>query len=147
MSLSAKLKFSLELKDEQYSAIDSLLNGNDVLAVLPTGYGKSLIFQLLVFISKIEKGQSTSALVVCPLRSIVDDQVEEAKALGISACSMNDASSEDLKAEIYQLIFGSAEIILDNLDMMKDTNIVAIVVDQSHTVETWTGERYLYYLL
>ena len=145
ISFSAKLKFSLELKNEpQYSAIDCLLNGNHVLAVLPTGYGKSHIYQILVLVNKIDKGQPTSALVVCPLRSIVDDQVQEVKALRISGSSFNHASSEDLKAEIYRLIFGSSKNILYNFDLMKEKNLVAIVVDESHTVEIWTGEWYIY---
>ena len=42
--LSTKLRFSLELKVEEREALNSLLDGSDVLAVLPTGYGKSLIF-------------------------------------------------------------------------------------------------------
>ena len=44
--LSSYLKFKLQLKPEQRNAVEYLLNHDDVLAVLPTGYGKSLIFQL-----------------------------------------------------------------------------------------------------
>ena len=43
--LSTKLRFSLELKVEQRETLNSLLDGSDVLAVLPTGYEKSLIFR------------------------------------------------------------------------------------------------------
>ena len=44
--LATKLRFSLELKVEQRETLNSLLDGSDVLDVLPTGHGKSLIFQL-----------------------------------------------------------------------------------------------------
>ena len=46
--LSARLGHEIKLKDEQNQAIEHVLNGRDVLVVLPTGFGKSLIFPLLV---------------------------------------------------------------------------------------------------
>ena len=45
---------SLTLKDEQKEAVKSLLSGRDVLAILPTGFGKSLIFQLFAIAKSIE---------------------------------------------------------------------------------------------
>jgi superfamily II DNA helicase RecQ len=72
------------LKDEQNTAINGLLDGKDVLAVLPTGFGKSLIFQIFVLVSSIERQCHCSALVLCPINSIVLDQIE-AKQMGISA--------------------------------------------------------------
>ena len=44
------LKTNLQLKDKQVEVIQALLNGKNVLAALPTGYGKSLIFQLFPII-------------------------------------------------------------------------------------------------
>ena len=52
--LSNNLKFTLQLKPEQRNAVDYLLKKEDVLAVLPTGYGKSLIFQLFAVAASIE---------------------------------------------------------------------------------------------
>ena len=43
---------------------NSLLDGSDVLAVLPTGYGKSLIFQLLVLVGKEERRKLSAVLVI-----------------------------------------------------------------------------------
>ena len=60
--LSTKPRFSLELKVEQREALNSWLDGSDVLAVLPTGYGKSLIFQLLVLVGKKETSRSSCDL-------------------------------------------------------------------------------------
>ena len=51
--LANNLKFRLQLKPEQRNAVDCLLKKDDVLAVLPTGYGKSLIFQLFVVAASI----------------------------------------------------------------------------------------------
>ena len=57
-----------------------MLDGSDVLAVLPTGYGKSLIFQLLVLVGKEERRRPAAVLVICPL--IIDHQIGEAEGLG-----------------------------------------------------------------
>ena len=63
---------SVLLKREQKQAIVSLLNGEDVLAVLPTGFGKSMIFTVFG-IAESEKleGRPVSVLVNCPLKSII----------------------------------------------------------------------------
>lgn len=152
-SLSSKFSFCCELKHEQRVAINNLLDGNDVLAVLPTGYGKSFIFQIFVLACERERRMSASVIVICPLKSLVDDQIEEAKAIGISACALSDLSVEDLICRLrsakFQLMFGSAEVVLDTdrLNVIKDrtfplhNNLVAVVVDECHTVETWTGKR------
>ena len=93
--LSRFLKFDLELKPEQRNAILSLLKRDDVLAVLPTGYGKSLIFQLFALAASLEMKEQQSVLVVCPLKSIIDDQITEAQSMGISAASAADLSEEE----------------------------------------------------
>ena len=49
-----KFNVSVELKNEQRIAITSLPRGSDVLAVLPTGFGKSLIHQMLVLVGQTE---------------------------------------------------------------------------------------------
>ena len=147
--LSNHLKFSLEPKPEQRNAVHSLLKGEDVLAVLPTGYGKSLIFQLFVVAATIERNEQQTVLVVCPLKSIIDDQIAEAQSMGISAASAADITEDELRSAKFQLIFGAAETVLERrfLDILKETNssfhrrLAAVVVDESHTVETWTGER------
>ena len=61
------------LKSEQKEAVLSLLSGKDVFAVLPTGFGKSLIYQSFVFAREILDGLSPSIIVVIPLRSIVQE--------------------------------------------------------------------------
>ena len=64
-----KRLFGVQLKPEQKQAVVELLKGNDVFAVLPTGFGKTLIFQTFVF-SKAEASQSNvqpTVIVVVPL--------------------------------------------------------------------------------
>ena len=60
----------LILKDEQRLAVEALMSGKDVLAVLPTGLGKSVIYQ-----SFVAAKDSSSIVVIVPLRSIIDDQL------------------------------------------------------------------------
>jgi len=67
--------------------VEYLLNHDDVLAVLPTGYGKSLIFQLFAVTASIERKEPQTVLVVCPLKSIMEYQIFEAKSMGIPAVS------------------------------------------------------------
>ena len=70
----------------------------DLLGVLPTGFGKSLIFQLLAVVKK-----GSIVVVICPLISIMKDQVLEATSM------MAEAKQEDIDSGKYQLVFASAE--------------------------------------
>ena len=60
------------------------LNGNDVIAVLPTGFGKSLLFQLLPNFLPV-KADNNIVFVVCPLNSIIEDQLKVLEERGITA--------------------------------------------------------------
>ena len=87
--------FSFILKREQDSALRHLFKRKDVVAVLPTGFGKSLIFQLLVFLAKAkgrrEGGEGFAAiLVITPLTSIIQDQISEISSMGLSGCNLSE---------------------------------------------------------
>ena len=64
-----ELGMSRELRTGQKDAISTMVSGKDLLAVLPTGFGKSFIFQMLVLIKQIMTGKPSSAVVVCMLQS------------------------------------------------------------------------------
>ena len=68
----------------QVEAIQSLLHLRDVLAIMSTGSGKSILFQLLPMYLR-EKGISAVAIVVSPLLSLMEDQVLSLNAIGVSA--------------------------------------------------------------
>ena len=73
-------------KPKQIQCFDLLLKGHDVVAVLPTGYGKSLIFHLLPWILPYKnEGLKNTVLVVCPLSSIMKDQISVLNERGIIA--------------------------------------------------------------
>lgn len=151
----SELGMSLILRPEQKEAISSLVHGRDLLAVLPTGSGKSLIFQLLIRVKQILSLKAARVIVVCPLKSIVQDQLAEASLMGLTATSLAGASLQDVENGKYQLIFASAEEILAKpffSSLKKSTsplhqNLAAIIVDESHTVETWTGRMFNFFPL
>ena len=72
------------LKPLQVKFFEHALKGLDEIAVLPTGFGKSLLFQLLPDFLPV-KGEKNIVLVVCPLNSIIEDQLKVLEERGISA--------------------------------------------------------------
>ena len=135
------------MKDKQEEALKSLLDGKDVFAVLPTGFGKSLIYQSFV-IAKVMEGCITDlcCLVIVLLRSIVEEQVNY-NDFGMTAKGFEKSSEalKDIKSNKYKLIYASAEQALwsEFLSLLRDDSselkksLSLIVVDESHTVETW----------
>ena len=72
------------LKPLQVKFFEHALKGLDVIAVLPTDFGKSLLFQLLPDFLPV-KGEKNIVLLVCPLNSIIEDQLKVLEGRGISA--------------------------------------------------------------
>ena len=85
----------------------SLLLNHDVLAALSTGYGKSLIFQSFVVAKELLNSAKACVLVICPLTSIIQDQIAEAKVLRITCVSLHDL--QEVKQNTFQLAFSSVE--------------------------------------
>ena len=131
------------LKPEQKQALEALLAGEDVLAILPTGFGKSLIYQVFC---QAQSSTNTSVLVISPLNSIVEEQTSEMSGLGIPSVHLKPSSEECLKYVSegkFKIIFGSAEDCLSKpfQDLLKSQctgpHISMVVIDECHTVETW----------
>ena len=84
------------LKEKQSEAIKSIYEGKDVFAWLPTGYGKSLRYQLLLFHFDFKLGRTRAfaterniALVIYPLVSLMVDQVYSLQAHGVCAAILS----------------------------------------------------------
>ena len=79
----------VKLKDEQFCAVESVLRGKDVLAVLPTGFGKSLIYQILPDVFDYMSANShlrercvgSLILVVSPLNALMCDQITKGHSI------------------------------------------------------------------
>ena len=84
-----------------------------MLGLLPTGFGKSLIFQLYPRIFELVNGRKNChVIIVSALNAITEEQVQELADIGISAVAVGDSRETDenmLKGE-YKLVFGSAEM-------------------------------------
>ena len=133
------------LKKEQRDCVEQLvLSRQDVFAVLPTGYGKSIIYQILpTLLSRIStecnntSTNNATVIVVSPLEYIRKQQVDRLQKLGIAAATLerfNDGT------HIPQIIYGSAENWLSNkwkTQLQQMPWIKALVVDEVRTVETW----------
>ena len=136
----------MTLKDGQILALNSLLRGKDVFAVLPTGYGKSLIYQCFVHAQLEIISGNPSIIVISPLKSIVQEQLKS-NEFGLKAVELsnNEEVMVAIKAAQYQVVYASAEEVLADyfLAMLKDLktpfrqNLSLIVVDECHTVCTW----------
>ena len=147
---------AFSLKKEQESAMRHLFNGKDVMAVLPTGFGKSLIFQLFVMMCGVRSKRRGGAgfsniIVISPFQSIIRDQVVEVNSMGMTACDLNEKLNclEEIRQGKFNVIYASAEAARDKRflealktkDSLFNENLAGCIVDESHTVETWTGLR------
>ena len=95
-------------------------------------------------------GNYASLLVITPLVSIINDQVMEVEAMNLTACNLAQklGNLEDIERGNFNVVYASAESATDKrfLQSLKknttfSSSLVACVVDESHTVETWTGLR------
>lgn len=136
----------LVLKEEQKLAVEALLLGKDVMAVLPTGFGKSIIYQSFVMAKNLANTISSSIVVIVPLRSIIEDQLQS-NDFGLKAVAFekNQQLLKDIGANKYHVIFAPAEQALsaEFTALLKDDscefkrNLSLVVVDECHTMETW----------
>lgn len=141
-NLHAKLKenFGFEkFRPNQEEIINCILSGQDTLAIMPTGGGKSICFQLpaLVF--------EGITIVISPLIALMKDQVDGLKANGIEACFINSSQTEDerqfyiesLKSNAIKLVYIAPESLsfLDNI--FNSLTISLIAIDEAHCISSW----------
>ena len=81
---------SMTLKPEQKACVNSIYEGKDVFLWLPTGFGKSICYEVLPFVFDIELGRVGSLVfVVSPLVSLMIDQVRSLRSRGVNAAVMS----------------------------------------------------------
>ena len=110
--LNVRSSKRIDLKKEQDLAIRSLLKEKDVLAVLPTGFGKSLLFQVFAVVKSLDSASSNGCvLVICPLKSIIADQIEEASSLGLTAVELESPALLENLPWLPEILFALAEAV------------------------------------
>ena len=136
-----------ELKTEQIDLLQRLLQGQDALGILPTGFGKSLVFQLYAVLTP------RVTLIISPLKALIQDQLSALQRLGWVGVDslLSTDSSEQKKRRLddlfhggkYRLFYIAPERLLikkfyDELSAtLHDTPIGALVVDEAHCVSEW----------
>lgn len=127
--------------DDQWKAIDKILNGSRILMIQRTGFGKSLCYQ---FPATQFKGIT---IVFSPLIALMRDQVKALNNKGISARYINsEQTSEENTQNIQDAISGKIKILYiaperqENQEWIEATrkmNLSMIVVDEAHTISVW----------
>jgi len=129
------------LRALQIPVVHAMLEGRDVLAVLPTGAGKSLCFQLPALRAE------GLTLVVTPLISLMSDQVGNARARGIAAASLSSGCSaaERQRVEIavrreqLTLLYVAPERLHSRAfgSLLAGVRVSRVVVDEAHCISEW----------
>jgi len=148
LSALAASSFSLpHLRDGQLDGIRALAEGGDVLAVMPTGYGKSAIYQVAA--QHLHNTTGRPAVVVSPLIALQEDQLDGlADELGEGAAvAVNSARSDgEVEAAWQAAEAGKATFLFlapeqlakqETVDRIAKLDISMFVVDEAHCVSSW----------
>jgi len=123
----------------QEEVVGRVLAGKHTLAVMPTGAGKSLCYQLP---SLVREG---TALVISPLIALMHDQIRSANAIGLRAASLTSADSDReqtvqrFKADDLDLLYVAPERATSEAfrRLVTDVDLSLIAIDEAHCVSEW----------
>ena len=130
-----------EFRPNQQSIVEAILGKRDVFAVMPTGGGKSLCYQLP---ASMMEGV---CVVISPLISLMKDQVDGARAQGINSAYLNSSLTREEAVEVYrELHSGQLKLLYvaperfalpDFLTMLEGLEISFVAVDEAHCISEW----------
>ncbi|HEX3386934.1 MAG TPA: RecQ family ATP-dependent DNA helicase, partial [Mucilaginibacter sp.] len=132
-----------EFRHQQESIIEHILNGTDVLTLMPTGGGKSLCYQLPAVLME------GLTIVISPLIALMKDQVDSLNVNGIPAAFLNSSQSDAEQAAITQklrdnkikLLYLAPERIFRSgstlINFLKSLPVCLIAIDEAHCISQW----------
>ncbi|CDK97772.1 ATP-dependent DNA helicase [Magnetospirillum gryphiswaldense MSR-1 v2] len=125
----------------QEDIITPILAGEDVLAIMPTGAGKSLCYQLPAIIG------DGLTVVVSPLIALMRDQVAQMTNYGVAAAAMNSANDSDESRRVFDLIRRRELKLLylaperlarsETVDFLRRSGTARLAIDEAHCVSQW----------
>jgi ATP-dependent DNA helicase RecQ len=125
----------------QEQIVDHLLDGKNSLAVMPTGAGKSLTYQVPALV------KGGLSLVVSPLVALMQDQVAALKLAGVNAASINSAQSRDENVRIWRAVAAGEVPILylaperlmteRMISALRKISLSLIAIDEAHCISQW----------
>ncbi len=137
----AKAQILLKIKDLrffQHCLISALVHGVDVICIMPTSAGKSVVFQMLALMLE------ALVLVIEPHLALELDQVRQLQELGIAAACLNSLTSSSDKKVIFKAINnGKLRLLYVTPEMLQNTklqqvllkaNVAGVMVDEAHCV-------------
>lgn len=126
-------------RENQLEIIESIIQGDDALVIMPTGGGKSLCFQLPAL------ALSGTAIVISPLIALMKDQVDALRANGIKAAYYNSTQTSEatqqvlknLQEDALDLIYVAPESLSLLSSALQEVTISLIAVDEAHCISSW----------
>ena len=132
-----------EFRHQQEDIIRHILNKQDVLALMPTGGGKSLCYQLPAILL------NGLTIVISPLIALMKDQVDSLNVMGVPAAFINSSQSPDEQASIatrlknnqVKLLYLAPERLFGSesklIGFLKTLPVVQIAIDEAHCISQW----------
>jgi ATP-dependent DNA helicase RecQ len=128
-------------RGDQERIIFEVLEGRDVLALMPTGGGKSLCYQIPALV------RDGVGIVISPLISLMEDQVSTLKEMGVNAAFLNSTLKieesrkirEELRNGEIDILYLAPERLLKSgtLEMLQSLEVSVIAIDEAHCVSKW----------
>jgi ATP-dependent DNA helicase RecQ len=135
-----KENFGFEkFRPNQEKIINSIISGQDTLAIMPTGGGKSICFQLPALLF------TGITIVISPLIALMKDQVDSLKTNGIQACYINSSQTDgeqqlhiqNLKDNKVKIVYVAPESLSYLENAFSQITISLIAIDEAHCISSW----------
>ncbi|MBB5212036.1 DNA helicase RecQ [Microbulbifer hydrolyticus] len=128
-------------RGDQQDIIETLVNGEDALVLMPTGGGKSLCYQIPAL------ARAGCGIVISPLIALMQDQVEALRAAGVAAAFLNSSldfrEAQNIEDQLLrgdlELLYLAPERLLQprTLELLEQAQIALFAIDEAHCVSQW----------